>query len=405
MKVLVAAAQFSSGISGVQRHALSLVKCLLCRPTVTEVHVVLAPWQVQLAQHSGLRSDRVVLHVAVMNRGVVSRNAWYYRHLPRLAKQIAPDVVHLSYPVPIDRSSIEQPVALTLHDMYPFDIPQNFGFPKAMFNRTMLRRCLTSVGAIACVSDATLSRLRHYLPSSIHKKALRIYNCLEPSTDYTSDPPIPNWNGEPFLLSVAQHRKNKNLILLIEAFDTLIRRQFISPNTQLLVVGIAGPETRHVLQTICMLGLSQQVHLLQGLSEGELQWCYRNCEAVVAPSVIEGFGLPVAEALFAGCRVICSDIAAFREIDSHHCRFVSLGPDSLNRLAEAIASVMAEPRPKPIALPQFSTEIVGQQYVELYRKLISAPSGIRHATDHFHQAISAREDEPWQLQREKLDAI
>lgn len=404
MRVLVVTAQFSSGISGVQRHALGLVKCLLRQSTVKEVHVVLAPWQHQLAQHHAFHADRVSLHIATMGRGVVGRNAWYYRQLPRLVKRIGPDVVHLSYPVPIDRDSIDQPVVLTLHDMYPFDIPENFGFPKALFNRRVLRQCLTGVDAIACVSSATLSRLGYYLPANIHKKALRIYNCVEPSTDYAEHSPIPDWDGEPFFLSVSQHRKNKNLILLIEAFHALIRRRLIASNSQLIVVGITGPETRHILQAISRLGMRQKVHLLQGLTERELQWCYRHCEVMVAPSIIEGFGLPVAEALFAGCRVVCSDIAAFREIDSRRCRFVPLGSSCLNDLAEAIASSVAAPGPPPIALPQFSAEIVGQQYVALYRTLISATSGIRHV-DQFQQAMSACSDEQWQSQREKLDAI
>lgn len=404
MKVLVVAAQFSSGISGVQRHALGLIKCLLHQPIVKEVHVVLAPWQRQLAQHRTLHADRVLLHVATMGRNVVGRNAWYYRQLPRLVKRIRPDVVHLSYPAPIDRDLIDRPVALTLHDMYSFDIPENFGFLKARFNRMMLRQCLSNVDAIACVSNATLSRLRYYVPPDIHEKALRIYNCVEPSTDYSGHSPIPRWNGEPFFLSVSQHRKNKNLILLIEAFHALIDRRLIAPNTQLIVVGITGPETQHILRTISRLGLSQRVHLLQGLSEQELQWCYRHCETTVAPSIIEGFGLPVAEALFAGCRVVCSDIAAFREIDSHHCRFVPLDSGRPNDLAEAIASSLGVPSPPPIALPQFSAEIVGQQYVALYRTLISATSGIRYA-DQFQPAMSACRDEHWQNQREKLDAI
>lgn len=403
MKVLVAAAQFSSGISGVQRHALGLVKCLLCQPSVIEVHVVLAPWQLRLVQHSELRSDRVVIHIAEMNRDLISRNTWYYRQLPRLANRIKPDIVHLSYPVPIGRNWASQPVALTLHDMYPFDLPENFGYSKAIFNRTILRQCLAGVDAIACVSDATLNRLRHYLPSGVHKKAVRIYNCVEPSTDCTSHAPISGWNNEPFLLSVSQHRKNKNLILLIEAFDALIGRRLIAPHTQLIVVGITGPESQHILQTIRTLGVSNRVHLLQGLTDAELQWCYRNCEAVVAPSIIEGFGLPVAEALMTGCRVVCSDIAAFREINSHHCRFVSLGSDIRNKLVEAIAATLADPRPTPIALPQFSAEIVGQEYVELYRKLVSASSGIKHSGDFSNRAMSTCSHET--KQREELDAI
>ena len=59
----------------------------------------------------------------------------------------------------------------------------------------------------------------------------------------------------------------------------------------------------------------------------ELQWCYRKCELLLAPSSIEGFGLPVAEALLAGCRIVCSDILAFRELEGKNCHYVPLDVD------------------------------------------------------------------------------
>ena len=404
MKVLITAAQFSSEISGIQRHALGLVKALLHQPSVREVHFVLAPWQRRFAQVEELNSGRVVLHFAEMNRGLVSRNLWHYRQLPHLIKEIAPDIVHLSYPIPIDHRSIETPIVLTLHDLYPFDIPQNFGFLKALFNRAMLHGCLSGVHAIACVSDATLDRLQRNLPHRIHGKASRIYNCVDPCNDCADQSPIPGDNGEPFLLSVSQHRSNKNVALLVEVFHKLIVRQIIASNAQLVVVGIEGPETRHIRQTIARLHLSQKVHLLHGLTDSQLQWCYRHCELVVAPSVIEGFGLPVVEALLAGCRVVCSDIPAFRETDPGQCTFAELNLYSRSNFVEAIASTVAEVRPAPMAFPQFSAAVVGEQYVELYRRLISEKLGVRRA-EHLRSATSVCADQPWRTQREKLDAI
>ena len=56
-----------------------------------------------------------------------------------------------------------------------------------------------------------------------------------------------------------------------------------------------------------------------------------------APSITEGFGLPVAEALLAGCRVVCSDIPAHREVGDGHCRFVALQRNAEDALLEAIA--------------------------------------------------------------------
>jgi glycosyltransferase involved in cell wall biosynthesis len=307
-----------------------------------------------------------------MNRGVLSRNGWFYRELPPLVARIRPDVLHLTYPVPLDRRSTGIPTVVTLHDLYPFDIPENFGLPKGFFNRFVLRQCLRNADAIACVSDTTLDRMKQHLPRELWDKALRIHNCVEPVFKCASHAPLPVLEDGRFLLSVAQHRSNKNIPLLIEAFQYLAKHSRLSAETKLLIIGIRGPETSLIQRLISRPELAGRVHLLEGLTDAELQWCYRNCELLVAPSRIEGFGLPVAEALLAGCRVICSDIPAFREIDETHCNFVRLGSRAAENLASNIVIALQQARPNSIELPKFSAQVVGAQYMGLYRRLSRA---------------------------------
>lgn len=394
MKVLVAAAQFSAGISGVQRHALMLIRCLLRQQEIQKVHVSLAPWQECLLREIRLGStDRVVIHTARMNRGILSRNGWFYRELPRLTAHIQPDVLHLTYPVPFDRRSTGIPTVVTLHDLYPFDIPENFGLPKGLFNRVVLRQCLRNADAIACVSDTTLDHLKQRLPRETWDKALRVHNCVEPVFESTSHAPMPALEGSRFLLSVAQHRSNKNIPLLIEVFQHLVRHDRLSPETKLLIVGISGPETSLIQRLISRPELAERVHLLEGLTDAELQWCYRNCELLVAPSKIEGFGLPVAEALLAGCRVICSDIPAFREIDETHCNFVGLGNRAAESLGNNIVIALQQARPNPIELPKFSAQVIGAQYMGLYRRL-SRPDEIPSYTRRISHPRSTSGEAP-----------
>jgi glycosyltransferase involved in cell wall biosynthesis len=371
MKIMVAAASFSSEISGIQRHAFNVVRCLLRRPEISKVDLVVAPWQTKLARSICIGSDkRLTIHVAEMNESSLSRNSWYYRELPSLAAQLHTDLVHLSYPVPVNAGSFPCPTVLTLHDLYPYEIPQNFRFPQVIVNRWILRQCLRSVDAIACVSETTMARLRQYAPRSTWRKAVRIYNCVEPEQQRIIRPPIPDWHGEPFLLSIAQHRLNKNIVLLIQAFDRLLRESAIQPSMKLVVVGIDGPETQRIRKLISDLGLSHSVLLLRGLSESELQWCYARCEALIAPSKTEGFGLPVAEALLVGCRIVCSDISAFREVGGAHCQFFPLGGDEEEALANAIRKILQEPRTGPVILSHLSARILAIEYLGLYRKLI-----------------------------------
>jgi glycosyltransferase involved in cell wall biosynthesis len=319
-----------------------------------------------------MADSRLTMHIADMEVRAVSRNLWYYRQLPALAAQLRVDLVHLSFPMPVDGASFECPTVLTLHDLYPFEIPLNFGFPKYIFNRLVLLQCLRNVDAIACVSETTRTLLKRYMPLSIWRKATRIYNCVEAETVCAVSSPVPGWQGEPFLLCVAQHRRNKNIPLLVRTFHRLLQRRQIDARMNLVIIGIPGPESMRIRRLVSALQLSAKIHFLEGLSEPDLQWCYARSAALVAPSITEGFGLPVAEALLAGRRVVCSDIPAFREVAGDHCKLVSLRRNAEKSLADAIVASLEEPEKSPVSLPQFSSSLLARQYIHLYGSLIAS---------------------------------
>lgn len=389
MKILIDAASFAANISGLQRHALNVAHCLLTQPDVAALHFAIAPWQRDFMRAAELDSDpRLTTHIAAMEQSSLSRNLWHYRRLPEMAAQVEVDVVHLSYPVPVNAAAFPCPTVVTLHDMYPYEIPMNFGFPKFLFNRMVLRQCLRGADAIACVSDATSARLKQYAPPAVWRKAVRIYNRVEVEPQSAGRSPIPGWQGEPFLLCVAQHRRNKNIGLLIRSFYRLLRAGRIDPKMKLVVIGIVGPETASLHRRVSGFGLERSVHFLEGLPEPELQWCYRQCEALAAPSLTEGFGLPVAEALLAGCRVVCSDIPAHREAGDGHCRFVALEKNAEEALAAAIVATLREARRPPVSLPQFSAPVLAKQYLGLYRGLVASGAHARNISGSMNIAAS-----------------
>lgn len=395
MRVLLAAASFAQSISGLQRHAFNVARCLLLRPDISALHVVVAPWQCNLAQSAGLPADvRLSVHIADTGRSSISRNLWYYRQLPVLAAQLQVDLVHLSYPMPLNAAAFTCPIVVSLHDLYPYEIPTNFGFPKFILNRMVLQQCLRQADAIACVSGATRIRLKQYTRQAVWKKAVRIYNCVEPEPLTWSESPLPGWRGEPFILCVAQHRRNKNIPTLIRAFHRLLRSGEIEPASRLVVVGMAGPESAKIRRLVAACDLRSSVNFLTGLTEPELQWCYRNCEALAAPSLTEGFDLPVAEALLAGCRVVCSDIEAHREIADGRCQFVSLHAYSVEALAGAILDALQQPKPDPIALPQLSASALATEYMALYRRLVLAAAHAQMARSSGAIKIETSESQP-----------
>jgi glycosyltransferase involved in cell wall biosynthesis len=382
VKILIAVASFAQNLSGLQRHAFNVARCLLLQPEISALHLVIAPWQLNLVSQASLPNDtRLITHVGNMAPNSFSRNLWYLRELPKIAAKLGVDVVHFSYPMPLNAGAFHCPTVVSLHDLYPYEIPLNFSFTKVIFNRLVLQQCLRQADSIACVSEATYSGLRRYVPDDVSRKSIRIYNCVEPSPIISTESPFPHRIGEPFLLCVAQHRRNKNIPLLIKAFDWLLRSRQVEVTTKLVVVGIPGPETSAIKRLISTTGLTGKVHLLEGLPEPDLQWCYSHCEALVAPSIIEGFGLPVAEGLLSGCRIVCSDIPAHREIGDGTCRFVDLNNEAEVGLADAISASLREPKSAPVQLPQLSAQVLSKQYLALYRRLIVSASQVHGSSN------------------------
>ncbi|HEY3990124.1 MAG TPA: glycosyltransferase family 1 protein [Acidobacteriaceae bacterium] len=371
MKVVIALTSSSGQLSGVQRHAVNLARCLLTREQITAVHLIAAPWQQEFVHDAAPRGDaRLHLHTALVRNTSLSRNLWYYAQLPKIAAQLGADIVHLAYPAPLNERAYRCPTVVSLHDLYPYDVPQNFGFPKALFNQLVLQQCLRAANAIACVSRTTLARLESMEPRLALAKATAIYNCVEPQSCISDSGPLPDWSGESFLLCVAQHRRNKNILFLLRIFERLLRAGQFAAGTRLVILGIPGPETHAIRRFISKKGIVANVLLLNGLSEQELQWCYRNCEVLLAPSLVEGFGLPVAEALLAGCRVICSDIPAFRELGGNHCVYIPLNAAAEQVFSHAICAAIRKRAPKPVALPQLSAPFIAEQYLQLYQSLL-----------------------------------
>ena len=120
MKVVIALTSSSGQLSGVQRHAISLARCLLTRERITAVHLIAAPWQQEFVRDAAPRGDaRLHLHTARVRNNSISRNVWYYAELPRIAARLGADIVHLGYPTPLNERAYHCPTVVTLHDLYP----------------------------------------------------------------------------------------------------------------------------------------------------------------------------------------------------------------------------------------------------------------------------------------------
>ena len=369
MKIVIAALSAPCSLNGVSRHAANLARGLLSLPDPPEVHFLAGSWQKEIFPSSiGRTNSRFHLHMIQIRHSNFARIAWYYRDLPAISSQLEADVMHMAYPSPVRAGAYRCPTVVSLHDLYPFEIPENFGIVRSEISRRLMRQCLGKIDAIACVSDFTKTRIAKWFPSDVSGKALTIPNSIAPLIG-AGVAPRQLRDGMPFVLCVAQHRQNKNVPLALRIFAQALRVATLPAQTRFVVVGNSGPDTQRILNEVRKLGLPERVILLSGISDQELLWCYKNSSLLLAPSSIEGFGLPIAEALTAGCAVVCSDIPPFREVGGDRCRYVPFGEGMMEGYLEAIQQALNQRRRVGASMLQLAPVSIAARYMDLYRKL------------------------------------
>ena len=229
--------------------------------------------------------------------------------------------------------------------------PAKFRFSPRVVQPNVFRRALRSSDRIICVSEFTRARLHKHFSQQRSAKAVCIPNSIQLSAGIGEGEAR---NRAALCLAVAQHRANKNLALLLEAFSLSKQSNLLAKDARLVIVGSAGPETSHLQRVAARLSISKDVLTISGVSDESLYALYRDCELFVSLSDIEGFGLPVVEALLARARVVASDIAIHREVAGDHCEYVNLNQANVAQaVTRAMQAAAGRPRPSSEAVSHF----------------------------------------------------
>jgi glycosyltransferase involved in cell wall biosynthesis len=373
MHVLLSALSRFTSPSGICRHAANLANGLSQCDEIDRVTFVTGAWQQDYFRESlGVRDSAKLKFATVpVHNSSAARNIWFLRTLPKLATDLRCDVAHLSFPVPILRHSFPCKTVVSLHDLYPYDYPEVFGFPNVFFNRYFLGLCLNNCDSIAAVSNTTRARAEVLFPRVASK--LRMVPNIAERNPVSSFRPVA-LRFDRFLLTVAQHRANKNLPLAVRAFHRLMTESILSADSGFVIVGCRGPETASLEAEIRSCGLQDRVQLMESIPDSELQWLYQNCTLFIVTSSTEGFCLPLVEAMACGCKIICSDIPTLREIGAMNCEFFPLSASPYDAIVQAAVTAMSAVRTDPSFdfLQAFAPSIVCKQYLNIYRGLLES---------------------------------
>jgi len=267
--------------------------------------------------------------------------AWHYLDFPTIERLIGGkvDVVHavsLGYAI-----ATRKPYAVTVHDLGPLTHPEYFTNTKPWIMEKSLRQAEARADAIVCVSQSTADEVEGYLGAHVAPRIRVVKEGVSPEFFEPSDmtclagldlPP----DDIPVILTAGKISPRKNVQGVLRALKQVQGKI----DHHLVLVGGAGWETEAVLEGLDDAALRKRVHLLDYVTDEQLRALYKRAALYIHPSLYEGFGLTVLEAMASGVPVITSNTSSLPEVAGD--AGILVDPTSDEMIAEAIVSICSD---------------------------------------------------------------
>ena len=225
-----------------------------------------------------------------------------------------------------------------VHDLAYLDMKRT-GSIRHLIRRTLLYALhgwsLRRADLVACVSLYTKAQvIEHFkIPES---RLVVVHNGFIPLGDREEEIQVP----EPFFLFAGVLKRRKNVEGVIRAFASFAA-QTDMPHTLAIAGKTEGAYYEAMVRVINTLGIASRVRFLGYVTDAQLRYLYMHAEALVFPSFIEGFGMPILEAMDLGCPVITSDSGALAEVAGTAALLVT--PRDTEEIAAAMKQVAEDP--------------------------------------------------------------
>jgi glycosyltransferase involved in cell wall biosynthesis len=291
---------------------------------------------------------------------------YYFRAVEATNK---PQIVHPTYYSLLTRQEFKEkrcPIVLTVYDMIHEAFPHLID-KEGQFSE-IKRRAILASDIILCISESTKNDLleRYPLPE---KRVFITHLATEfnPSLG-ESDNFIPS---RPFFLYVGGRGGYKNFNILLTSFSKIVTK---FPDIMLAVVG--SPFDSEEQRKITNLHLESHIQNFSYASDAHLAKLYRNCVAFIYPSLYEGFGIPLLEAMICQAPIIASNTSSFPEVVGD--AGLLFDPTSVADLADRLLFLLDNPAERDILIRKglervkhFSWDKTVAQTVEAYRSVLA----------------------------------
>jgi glycosyltransferase involved in cell wall biosynthesis len=225
---------------------------------------------------------------------------------------------------------------LTIHDIRGM-LPSS-KLSEKILHKLSLAKAINDTDHIITVSQAMRQEILKFFPEislSVIYNGIDLYNRENISEEELIKFQKKHNINDKFILAVGHIETRKNYTRLIQAFSILKNKGF---DYKLIIIGNDSGEKSKLQLLINQLNLQEQVNFLSGLSDSEVLCAYKLCSLFVFPSLYEGFGIPILEAMAASRPIVLSDLPVFREITQNSG--VYFDPENIKSIVNSIEMVL-----------------------------------------------------------------
>ena len=327
------------------------------------------------------RGHEIFYYAKSHDRDCNTIERWYWENieLPYLAKK---DRVHLLH-VPAFAPPFLKlcRLVVTVHDIIGMIFPNQIGLPSRLYWGKWLPLVIQRADAIIVDSENTKKDVLKFL--DVPEKRLRLiypsgHENFSPNLNGKALQQLKNRLGikEKYFLCVGAIEPRKNLSRVIEAFVQFMKRKR-DTRYQLVVVGskhFAHGRTFHELVTDTAIKF-EDVIFAGYVKHEDLNLLYCGTEAFLFPSLYEGFGIPVLEAMAAGVPVMTSNVSSLPEVGGEAAYYVD--PSDIDQISRGIYRLAEEPQLRRELIEKgfkqiqkFSWRRTVEQTLEVYEELV-----------------------------------
>ena len=283
-------------------------------------------------------------------------------NLERKLRKVGAELFHSTYPIGFYcKPTI--PIVTTIHDMFPLFCRNSYSIFYKYFFRYSINWTAQYSSYFIYNSEVTKDEFTKYFNISSDKGEV-VY--LGPSFDY-SDVRVPNKIGPIICVGAIELRKNQ--MFLLNAYSEALD---LFPNLpDLIFIGPERKSGRGFAKKIIFEGLSRKVKWLNYITNEELIKQYATASLMLYPSSLEGFGIPLVDAINCNLPVICSDIPIFREIGKSYPIFAKCNDkvDWIKKIIDFYKTPCLTTTFNYDLMEKYGWKSCAKKILEVYRKL------------------------------------